>query len=1002
MHKNVYTIIWVPFAFALILSACGGGGGGGNETGSEPSEEEQPINTSPTGNEPATTAPETTLITTPSSLSNKAINVFELSSSEQNVSYEASLNGAPFTLVSNPYQTEELNDGAHQIKIRAVTNSGVADSSPAQFSWVIDTLPPDTIINQTPDEITNNTTAEFHFSSTENSVTFEFSFDGQAYQITTSPIIINELISEEYQISIRSIDAAGNTDPTPASVSWIVDTLAPETILKSSPEALTRNTFAAFEFESNEDLVRYEVSLNGGDFKEIANPFETASLQEGVHTLIVQARDQAQNVDLSPINYSWKIDTTPPDVTLHFPTPSSLTDAELLTIKGIASDANNIKEIQVNGNPATSNDNFKSWQTTVTIQRGNNEIIITSEDKAGNIDTQAAAVNVHGITHMLRIPDRMTLHTSSNTLYIVDDKSIIAHNLDTRIKTILADSSVGSGPTLLEPRGIAIDNTNNRILITDSGLDAVIAIDLTTGQRSIVSDSDSNNNNPLMNPHGIALDEADNVVYVMDSGLKGLIAINLSNGERTVVSNNTIGNGSNFLIPRDIALDKTNSRILYTDILKGTELLAIDIATVATGNRSTLSGNGVGSGPSLRNAWRVSVDAIASQALVTDANLKSIITISLTDGTRKVLSDAAQRGPILQSPTGIFFDAEARRLFVMDKRLDAVFSIDRNTGVRNIVSSDNIGNGPLLNFVKDIFLDGNSITAVENDPYRIISIDINSGERSAGINNATGTGPAILNLSHITPDTAENFILALGEEAADVAPRSKKLLKINTINGDRSVLFENFNNLGAGYSAPTQSGLVIDKNNNEVLLFIPYEEQQNPSSIDRLVAVDLSLLSLQAIAGPVNGNGPAPKSESVTDIALNSNNDALYMIEQDTARLMSVLLPSGTRAVVSDATNGIGSGPDIKRPNEITLNITSEIAYISDIEQNAIFSVDLAEGLGNRQLVSGLDRGTGPLIRLISGLSMHTERDILFFYDPGLNSIVAIEPNSGDRVIISR
>jgi len=1044
-HKNIYAPKWIPFVFAFFLSACGGGGGtdetdpkqnqqestetpaAEDSTAEEPATEEpateesvteEPITEEPVTEEPATEEPvteepataeppeaiepETTLISTPFSPSNQAINTFELSSNEQNVSFEVSLNEAPFTVVDNPYLTEELDDGEHKIEVRAVTSDGVADASPAQFSWVIDTLSPDTIIDQAPDEITNSTTGEFHFSSTEDNVTYEFSLDGQNFQITLSPIIIDEVAPGEHQILIRAIDAAGNIDSTPANISWVVDTSAPETILKSSPAVLSKNALGVFEFDSNEDNVQYEVSLNGSNFNTVTSPFSTESLQEGVHNLIVQARDQAQNVDLSPVHYSWEIDTTPPSVTLHFPTPSSLTDAELLTITGIANDENNIKEVQVNGNLATSNDSFQSWQAVIPIQRGSNDVVITSEDEVGNIDARAASVEVRGIVRILRTPDRIALHKSSDTLYIVDDESILAHNLTTSTKTILADNETGTGPKLLKPRGLVIDSTNNRMLITDSELDAVISIDLATGHRSVVSDSNTNSNNPLNFPRGLALDEANDVVYLIDSGLKALVAINLSNGERTIVSNNSIGTGANFIIPIDIALDKTNSRILYTDLLKAKELLAIDIAT---GNRSTISGNAIGSGQSLGAAWRVAVDPTTNEGLVTDISLKAIVAINLTNGARKVLSGSAQVGPALQRPTGIFVDAETSRLFVVDDRLNVVFSVDSNTGVRNIVPIDNIGSGPSFSLVQNLFLDKNIITAVENDPYRIISIDINSGTRSHRVDNAAGSGPAILSLSHITPDTTADFILALGEQAGDATPRSKKVFKINTINGDRSVLFENFNNLGDDYRTPDRSGLVVDSNNNEVLLFIPYEEQQNIQavvSLDSLVAVDLSQLSLREIAGPINGNGSAPVSNSITSIALSNNNDMLYMVDQEGARLMSLVLPAGTRAVISDFKNGIGSGPEIKLPEEITLNATSEIAYVSDVEQNAIFSVGLAEGLGNRQLVSGSGKGTGPLIRSTAGLSMHADRGVLFFYDIELNSIVAIEAGSGDRVIISR
>lgn len=106
-------------------------------------------------------------------------------------------------------------------------------SSP--FVTVRDATPPDTVLATTPPVITNLTTGTFTFTSSETNSTFECSLDGAAFATCASPQNLSSLSEGPHTFRVRSVDAAGNFDPTPAAFTWTVDTTAPAAPTISAP-----------------------------------------------------------------------------------------------------------------------------------------------------------------------------------------------------------------------------------------------------------------------------------------------------------------------------------------------------------------------------------------------------------------------------------------------------------------------------------------------------------------------------------------------------------------------------------------------------------------------------------------------------------------------------------------------------------------------------------------------------------------------------------------------
>src|SRR4029079_9878720 len=152
--------------------------------------------------------------------------------------FECSLDDSNFTTCSSPveFASDNLDDGNHTFKIEAEDNVENVNPSPASFSWNVDTAAPTTIIKHAMDgnrsTITNGSNTrssfvifEFAGNDTGTGINhFECSIDNSNFTSCSSPVQSNKLAEGYHSVKIRSQDGVGNTDDSPASFGWTVDT----------------------------------------------------------------------------------------------------------------------------------------------------------------------------------------------------------------------------------------------------------------------------------------------------------------------------------------------------------------------------------------------------------------------------------------------------------------------------------------------------------------------------------------------------------------------------------------------------------------------------------------------------------------------------------------------------------------------------------------------------------------------------------------------------------
>jgi subtilisin family serine protease len=173
----------------------------------------------------ATPIPDTTIVSGPPVATNSTAASFTVQASSGalgGVTFECSLDGAPFASCSSTPSFDRLGEGSHALLARARDGVGRADPTPAAWSWRIDVTPPGTTITARPRARSRSSTARFRFASPDPTARFTCAIGRRSFRPCTSPVWLRRLALGPHTFRVRAVDAVGNIDPTPARVAWRV------------------------------------------------------------------------------------------------------------------------------------------------------------------------------------------------------------------------------------------------------------------------------------------------------------------------------------------------------------------------------------------------------------------------------------------------------------------------------------------------------------------------------------------------------------------------------------------------------------------------------------------------------------------------------------------------------------------------------------------------------------------------------------------------------------
>ena len=290
-------------------------------------------------------------------------------------------------------------------------------------------------------------------------------------------------------------------------------------------------------------------------------------------------------------------------------------------------------------------------------------------------------------------PGSLVLDSVNNRVLVANNDAFTLYDVDlaTGDRTIISDSVTGSGPLIAKNGGVELDTNSNRALAIHRVPNAALyGVNLTTGDRTLISGdgTSAGSGTQFSQIEAVQFDAANNRVLIIDSGLNAIFGVNLATGARTILSSSTVGTGPNTQSARDIEYDPALNRAYVFANLTFTSTPAVYSIDLSTGNRAILSDPTHGTGTNFLFASGIALNVAGNEVFVSDANLRAIISVDLTTGNRTIVSqnDVLGVGINFITPWDIEYDSSNNRILVVDLSLDALIGVDLATGDRTVIS----------------------------------------------------------------------------------------------------------------------------------------------------------------------------------------------------------------------------------------------------------------------------------------------------------------------------
>ncbi|GAB3811423.1 hypothetical protein GCM10028895_01550 [Pontibacter rugosus] len=308
-----------------------------------------------------------------------------------------------------------LAQGEHNLSAKAVDAAGNSSTSSASVKFTIDSLAPETTIATGPAEYESSKEATFEFESNETNVTFQVSLNGAGYVDAETPYTIKNLSEGTQTLAVRAVDISGNTDASPVTYTWVVDTQAPAAPVitgvsedrgpESNDNITSDNTLVILgKAEANAIVTVFKAGVTLGKTKAASNgnwefSNESESLAEGEHTFTASATDAAGNKGPVSAGLKVQIDLTAPTAVLSSSSKAAVKEAFEITLKfseaayGVAAGDFSV----TNGTLSNFNASDRQTYTAVITPTADGAVVVTyaagkATDVAGNANQAASTL----------------------------------------------------------------------------------------------------------------------------------------------------------------------------------------------------------------------------------------------------------------------------------------------------------------------------------------------------------------------------------------------------------------------------------------------------------------------------------------------------------------------------------------------------------------------------------------------------------------------------------
>ena len=207
---------------------------------------------------------------------------------------------------------------AVEITVRARDRAGrITETSNNQsVDLTSGNTPPDTVITTPPTGNigVNSVTVGFEgMDGSNEAAAFACRLDEGAFVACGNPQTFSDLSNGDHRLEVRSIDAQGFIDPTPAVAEWTVAVVELSTTIDpaQAPANPTFSRDARFVFGSSQGASSFECALDGAAYAPCGNEQTYRGLSDGQHTFRVRGLNGAGNAGASS-RYVWRVRNAAP------------------------------------------------------------------------------------------------------------------------------------------------------------------------------------------------------------------------------------------------------------------------------------------------------------------------------------------------------------------------------------------------------------------------------------------------------------------------------------------------------------------------------------------------------------------------------------------------------------------------------------------------------------------------------------------------------------------
>lgn len=250
---------------------------------------------------------------------------------------------------------------------------------------------------------------------------------------------------------------------------------------------------------------------------------------------------------------------------------------------------------------------------------------------------------------------------------------------------------------------IVVDENSGIYYAVDFEHEALYSLDPITKDIRVVSSASVGDGPVFTNPSSLVLDSLNGVIYVADrastilGGTNSIFAVDLSSGNRSIVSGQGVGDGPSLLYLDELYLDDSGGRLLVTgrkEFVSPTLQQIIPLAAVdlGTGDRSSLIPEYQVGGTTLELPFVLDVTEgeFSNQVLVFDLNSEFVLTYDLLDNevSSAVEIQPPELGFRVKLAQFAVFVPSIEMLVLHDYVEDQIIGIDPDSGEVVIIYSE--------------------------------------------------------------------------------------------------------------------------------------------------------------------------------------------------------------------------------------------------------------------------------------------------------------------------